>query len=278
MGVKYRLATCYEASMRLASAWVLFVQVADEAAAAKMPEREKAARARAGDLKVRLPHMVVLVSQDVAATAGLEIKADSDVLRPAVFGTSLPVDPGAHTITVSAPGHRAWKTTAQASEGATITVTIPALKEDQAAGPIASGTTTALAAGAAANGGGTNGWRGGHTADVVVAGLGLIGLGVGAAFGVDTLAKHDASKKACPLRTGCSDEAIDLENAAKRSATGSTLALIGGGAALAGGAVLFLSAGWPAGADEKKEGAGGSATVRVTASARGAMVTVEGGF
>jgi hypothetical protein len=269
MGVKYRLALCYESSLRIASAWVLFTQIADQAAAAKLPDREKVARGRAESLRLRLPHMIVVVPKDVASTPGLEIKADGRVLGAAMFGTSLPVDAGAHTVAVSAPGRRTWETTAQASESATMTVTIPQLQEEPVVGPIATGTGQPVPA--------SPGWSGRHTGGVVVAGLGLVGIGIGAVFGMDATGKHADSKAACPSRTGCSARAIELEDQAKGSATGSTVAMIAGGAALAGGAVLFLTAGWPFGASAK-DGKSGGAGVRVKASAQGATITVEGGF
>lgn len=266
MGVKYRLAICYETTGRLASAWVLFTQVADEAAAAKMVDREKVARERADNLRLKLPKMLVLVPADVASTRGLELKLDGEPLGPALYGTALPVDAGKHVISVVAPGKRQWETTAEASEAATITVTIPSLKEEPQVTVAPTATTTATTAPPAA-------WGGRHTAGVVIAGLGLVGLGIGAALGVDTLGKHSDSNAACPTRTGCSAEAIELENAAKTSATGSTIGFIAGGVALAGGAVLFLTAPWPFGSDKKSE-----AVVRVRASAQGATLIVEGAF
>lgn len=269
MGVKYRLAICYETTGRLASAWVMFTQVADEAAAAKMGDREKVARGRADSLRLKLPRMLVLVPADVAGTSGLELKLDGEPLRPALFGTSLPVDPGKHVISVVAPGKRQWETTAEASEAATITVTIPSLKEEPQVmvAPTASATTAAATTPPAE-------WGGRHTAGVVIAGLGIVGLGLGTGLGVDAMGKHNGSKAACPSRTGCSPEAIELENAAKGTGAVATIGLVAGGVALAGGAVLFLTAPWPFAADSKKSGA----TVGFRASAQGATLILEGGF
>jgi hypothetical protein len=281
MGVKYRLAICYENTARLASAWALFTQVADEAAAARMSEREKVARGRAEALKLRLPRMIVLVPEEVAKTPGLEVKRDGELVRPAMFGTSIPVDSGQHVVSVSAPGKRQWETTAQASEAATITVTVPVLQSEPEVGPIATATATAAATTTAmatpVEADAPAGWGGRHTAGAVIAGVGLVAIGIGAGFGADATGKHNASKAACPARRECSPNAIELENAARGSATGSTAALIAGGVALAGGAVLFLTAGWPfgaSGAGEKKSGA----AVTVRATAQGAMMTIQGGF
>ena len=270
MGVKYRLAICYESSLRIASAWALFTQIADEAAAAKMPEREKVARARAESLKLKLPRMIVVVPKEVAATQGLEIKVDGRPLGAAMFGTSLPVDGGAHAISVAAPGRRRWETIAHASEAATITVTIPTLTEEPQVAPVGSG-------GVVASQPGSGGWTGRHTGGLIVGGLGIVGIGIGAALGMDASGKHGDSKAECPSRVGCTARAIELEDQAKASATGSTVAMIAGGAALAGGAILFFTAGLPGGGSERDKKASGAA-VSVRASAEGAMVTLQGGF
>lgn len=43
-----------------------------------------------------------------SAPAGIEVKLDGSVLRTAALGTPLPLDPGAHTLEVTAPRHNGW--------------------------------------------------------------------------------------------------------------------------------------------------------------------------
>src|SRR5262249_44360869 len=152
-------------------------------------------RGRADALKLRLPRMIVLVPEDVAKTPGLEVKRDGEVLRPAVFGTSIPVDAGQHVVGVVAPGKRQWDTTAQAYGSATITGTMPALQSEPEVGPIATGTATAAVATVRpVETSAPAGWGGRHTAGVVIAGLGLVGVGIGAGLGADAAGKHNESK------------------------------------------------------------------------------------
>ncbi len=284
IGTHFYWAECLEKTGKIASAWGHYTDVAEEAGAAKLEDHAKYARERADALKIRLSKIIVVIPDDLRATAGLQVKRDGVTLGPATLGTPLPTDPGKHVFSVSAPGKRTWETTVTVSdqgEGATITVAIPTLQEEPMVGPVAPGLPGAGAGtsglGPAAAGGGP-GWGGRHTAGVVVAGLGLLGVGMGAAFGADAAGKHGASKAECPSRVGCSARAIDLEDGAKGSAAVSTGTLIAGSLALAGGAVLFLTAGWPSGATTGGAPKRGHATVAVRAGAERAMVTLEGGF
>jgi hypothetical protein len=288
IGTHFYWAECLEKTGKIASAWGHYVDVAEEARAAKLEDHSKFARERADALKMRLSKIIVVISDELKATAGLQVKRDGVVLGPATLGTPLPTDPGKHVFSVSAPGKRTWETTVTVSdqgEGATITVAIPTLQPEPTVGPVGTagagaGTSVTGAPGSGSADAGTA-WGGRHTAGVVLGGLGLLGAGIGAAFGADASGKHDASKLECPSRVGCSARAIELEDGAKGSAAVSTGALIAGGAALAGGVVLFLSAGLPSGAVKEKgavKGKKGELAMRMSAGTQGAMVTIEGGF
>jgi hypothetical protein len=71
--------------------------------------------------------------------------------------------------------------------------------------------------------------------------VGVIGIGLGTAFGLDAARKFaDARDRCDPTRTLCSQEGVDEIHAAHTAATWSTVGFIGGGAALAGGVVLYV--------------------------------------
>jgi hypothetical protein len=128
MGTKFRLAECYEKVGKTASAWALFIEIGDEARGAKRPDREKIARKRADDLAPKLARMIVLVAPDSASLVALEVRRDGIVLEKAAWDAPMPVDPGEHFLTATAPGKTAWESkpiVAQASK--TVEVIIPHL-------------------------------------------------------------------------------------------------------------------------------------------------------
>jgi hypothetical protein len=78
-----------------------------------------------------------------------------------------------------------------------------------------------------------------------VGGLGLVGLGVGAYFGLAARSSWSKAKEACPARDNCSDSAVRLSTDARTEANISTIAFVAGGAAILGGTILILTAGSP---------------------------------
>lgn len=237
LGTQFYLAECLEKTGKLASAWANYMDVAELANGQGLGIQEKYAREKAQTLKPQIPKLIIVLPSDVQKTEGLEVRRDGVLLAAAQYGLALPVDGGKHVISVVARGKRQWETTVQAptgTEGATITVTIPALQAEPAVGPVGPGGG---ADGSPAKGG----WSGQHTAGVVMAGLGLAGLGMMAGFGIDTGQKHNASKPYCTDdRKFCDPTGLDLEKQAHTSATLSNASLAVGATLLAGGVTVFL--------------------------------------
>jgi hypothetical protein len=70
-----------------------------------------------------------------------------------------------------------------------------------------------------------------------------VGLGLGAVFGLQASSKwSDAKSKCADYPYGCNTEATDLRSSASSTATLSTVAFVAGGALLATGLVLYLTA------------------------------------
>jgi hypothetical protein len=133
-GTLYNLATCYEAIGRTASAWVGFRDVAGMASAAGSADREKAALGKAAALEPKLMKMKITV-QPAAASAGVEVKRDGAVMSPALFGTAVPLDPGKHKVSASAPGKEPWEVTVTLDQpGSLVTVDVPPLLDRKPAG------------------------------------------------------------------------------------------------------------------------------------------------
>lgn len=245
IGTKFYLADCLEHLGRYASAWVFYMEVADEADEAKMAERSEYAKKRADVLLPKLTRMVIVLSDDVKAIPGIEVRRDGVVVRSGQWGTPVPVDAGKHTVAVGAPSKRSWETTVEATgEGAVITVTIPALKEDGASAP----SVSPAAAEPPASNHRTpeaerSAWGVQRAVAVGVGGLGLVGLGVGIGLGLDAAGRVDAAKAECNDATPavCTPKGAELLDGAKTAGTVSTIGFIAGGVLVAGGVVLFLT-------------------------------------
>lgn len=264
IGTEFNLADCYEHVGKTASAWSGFLNVASQAKTQNQAQREKVARDRAKALEPKLPKMVIEVP---SPPNGVEVKRDGVIVGHAAWGTPVPVDPGTHKVVVTAPGKQTWETTVSATEATTTRVTVPrdlpnapvaavpvAPATKPATPPVAvvpppsqSTTTTTTVTEPApttttdfpepvverGNTQRTLGW--------VTTGVGIVGLGLGAGFGLNSMAKRRESNDHCDGNL-CDQAGVDLRDDAIRSGNVSTIATIGGGAALVGGIILIVTA------------------------------------
>jgi hypothetical protein len=242
IGTHYAMAECYEKAGRLASAWVAFLDVASEAGAQNRADRAQYAKARAASLAPRLSRVTVVVPPG-SRVPGLEIKRDGETLHEAQWGVPVPVDSGSHVVTASAPGKVASQTPVVIrDEGKVVEVPIAPLVDAPAAPPSTDvtppvgqppppaivpeephhlGTQRVLAIAAAA--------------------VGVGGVVVGSVFGAQALSKHSDSQQQCQ-GNACSSTGLQDVSDGKNAGNVSTVAFAVGGAALAGGVVLWLTA------------------------------------
>src|SRR5262245_4331923 len=103
-GALYALALCHERQGKLATAWAQFLDAAARSNAEKNTARENAARQHAEALEPRLSFLIVRVDTAAAAVPGLAITLNGVALRPAGWGTPVPIDPGSHQLQAVAPG------------------------------------------------------------------------------------------------------------------------------------------------------------------------------
>jgi hypothetical protein len=235
VGTLLNLADCYEKAGQLASAWARFHEAIALAQRLGRPDREKTARDRADKLEPRLIRLTI-----VSHEKDTEVKLDGNVLDSAVLGTAVPVDPGKHGIEASAKGKKPFTTTIDVSDRVrTPSVEIPALDVDPEATKAAATASTSPdkpPADDKASDGSTQ-----RIASYVLMGVGVVGVGVGAVFGLKTSSTWADAKTHC---TGleCDRTGVQLATDAKNAGTISTIAFIAGGALLAGGAILFFTA------------------------------------
>ncbi len=276
VGTQFNLADCNEHIGKLASAWAGFLEVAAESKSTNQPEREKLARKRAAALEPRLPKLVVDVP---APVSGLEVKRDGILVGAAAFGTAIPIDAGAHRIVATAPGKQ-WETVVQAVESKTARIAVPrdlparpgALAAATPIAPIDGGITMTSADTMTSippvieHPGSTQ-----RTLGWVVAGVGVLGLGVGAGFGLSSIGKRDDSRDHCVVDQ-CDADGVRMRDDAIRSGNIATIATIAGGAALVGGIVLVLTA--PKGSRERT----GRLQAIPTAAQNGGGFLLQGNF
>lgn len=250
-GVRLNLATCYAKLGKTASAWsradeaLTLAERAGDSAAATLARDQLAA------LKPNLSYVTLAVAKETSAPA-MEVALDGEKIPGAVWGTPFPVDPGEHAISATAPGYKPWSTkTTVAGTGTRSIVSVPVLVAQETGAPSTGAPTPARAA----LGGSTVEPAPGEPAPggprslgtvralaVVSGGLGVVGLGIGAGFGLDASAKK-SSYEQHPLGGKCVDElCVTISKDAVTAATVSTIGFVAGGVLAACGLALWLTA------------------------------------
>jgi hypothetical protein len=77
---------------------------------------------------------------------------------------------------------------------------------------------------------------------VMVGVVGVAGVALGAVFGEMAKSDNNEASGHCLNDMACDPQALSLTSSARREATASTIGFVAGGALLAGGVVLFLTA------------------------------------
>jgi hypothetical protein len=246
-GVRLNLAECYAKLGKTASAWAK----ADEALALAERAADSAAadlaRAQMATLKPTLSYLTIVLAKE-SALPGTEVTLDGQKILEALWGTEFPVDRGEHEVTAKAPGHRPWSSKATVIEaGARVSVAVPALDVEEPSGaevhataqPIMAPSEPTLDRGVS---GGA--WSRGtaHTLALVSGGLGVVGLAIGAGFGIDASSKKSQYEGQMTdghcNNQGCATTSTNAMN----SANASTVAFVAGGVLAAAGVVLWVTA------------------------------------
>jgi hypothetical protein len=230
-GTLVHLATCHEREGKLASAWAEFREAIDVARRDKRADREAFAQKHVEDLAPKVAQMTIILPGKRAV--GLEVRRDGVTIAAPSWGTPVPVDRGPHTVEASAPGYQPWRGAVDVErDGSLTSITVPPLEPIPPRGE-------AMAAPLATE----RPWQRPLAAGVF--GVGAIGVVLGSVFGLVAKSRHDDAASQCtqgPSKNGCTAHAVELESSARGAGDFATVAFIVGGAALAGGAVLWLTA------------------------------------
>jgi hypothetical protein len=231
-GTLINLAECFERQGLVASSWQRWKEALD--ALRPGDERRAAVEQRVAAALVRLPKLELRLEE--RAPEGTVVARDGLTLGAASLRLGLPVDPGAHHVVVTAPGHapREYTLTIAEAESKTLLVT---------AGPAQSSTTSTNPTGKPTPP--RPGSKSGRTWGFVAVSIGAAGLIVGGTAGALALSKKHSMDEDC-TRTGgtlfCGDKGLDAEKSGKTFATlaniGVAVGIVGVGL---GGYLLFSS-------------------------------------
>jgi hypothetical protein len=252
-GTLFNLARCHENDGHLWQSRQEYRELVDRATAAGKADKADLARSRLAAVEARLPRiqLVFPAASNVAA-----ITVDGSALATADWTQPVVVDVGAHTIELSAPGKAGVTRTVTAPDSPdSVPLEVPVLVDVQS-GAASSGPSAGNSSSASSAPTGSEPPPGlvpaptssRRTIGLVVGGAGVLGLGVGAAFGLVAISqRNDASSacgsstRVCPT-TGQKSAAESRLDDARTSGWVSTISFAVGAAALGLGAYLFLSA------------------------------------
>jgi tetratricopeptide (TPR) repeat protein len=241
LGTRLNLATCYEHVGKLATAWGLYRESIEFAKKAGDAKRADFAQKQAAALEPRLPKLAISVPAN--PPSGFVVKRDDTAMDAGSLGVALYVDPGMHTITASAPGFEDFTVTVTVAEGKTDALALPNLVAAPEIGPSTPAVEPHVeTAEAMAPPSRTRRYVG-----LGVGAAGVAAVGVGLVFGAKASSTYDDAKALCAPNLVCGNpadyaQAKRLMSDARSRATTSTVLVIGGGAAIIAGAIVWFTA------------------------------------
>ncbi len=239
IGTLLYTADAFEKAGKLASAWANFREAQDLAQLAGQQQRVEVANERAGKLEPRLSKLQIDVASN-QKIKGFEVKRNGEIVSDALWGNATPVDPGTYQLEASAPGYATWSKAIEVNEeGKTKAVEIPSLEKQAGAEKLPTEPAMPAAARSDEVAGASTGYK---VAAIGLTVVGVAGLGVGSYFAVDAKGKNDDASANCGDTTCSTQAAADLTSQALTSSHVATATFAVGGAALAGGVLMWLMA------------------------------------
>lgn len=196
-GILINLAQCHEKQGKTATAWAEFKEALGLAIKAGRSDREQFARERIAQLEKSLSRLLIEIPPETR-TQGLEIRRGGALLGEGSWGEALPVDPGPHQISASAPGHQPHSYPVVVEPGQRVVVKIAPLQPLPAPTSSATSSTSAPAAPTAPPPRTAAPPSNRRTAGLIIGAVGVASLWVGGIFGVRAIQKRSASDTDCP--------------------------------------------------------------------------------
>ncbi len=181
-----------------------------------------------------------LAQLKIAVAAPLDsrvlVKVDGDVVPAANLNANRPMDPGEHVIEATAPGFKMSVTKIRLAEGSVDSIAVT-LELDPNAQPV---VTPHAEPPLASESRGDAPGRASHVPAYLALGVGVLGVGVGALFGLMASSKESDLDAACANKICPSNQQSTLDSA-KSAGTVSTVGFVVGGLGLVSGTYLYLA-------------------------------------
>ena len=229
LGTLLNLALCHETVGKPATAWSEFHHGAAWAAQNGQKDRHDFATQHALALETKLPRVLLQLPTDRALEA---IDVDGEPLPDARWHLPVFLDPGEHSLTISAPGAARNTVKFRVTDSPTEQlVNVPSLSDD----------LSRPAPPPRAPAGPADPDRVRRVTGLVLAAVGVAGLAVGVTFGILAVEKRDDVGARCSGNR-CTAEGAQLYRDAQSRATIATIStLVGVGAGAVGGFLFFTS-------------------------------------
>ena len=237
-GVLLRLALCQERSGKLASALASYLEAAQRANAAGNQRIVQLAQNRAAALAPRISHLTLELDPEAEALPDLRLSRDGAPLEMSAMGADQPVDPGSHVITAVAPGRKRFEKTIVVGaepQRYSIAIALPLEVVEVQTKPAAKLQRVPSDATQAS-------WSAQQSLALAAGGIGITGLTAGTFLGLTVGSRMRRARAGCSDgSSGCSEDALRLQDQARGYAWAATIALGLGTASLLGGVALWLT-------------------------------------
>ncbi len=217
-------------------------------AAASCPsDIRKDCMSRVEEVNGQIPTIIFAAKDGSGADLNaVKVTMDGEVLAERLEGTALSIDPGAHTFTFETAGQPPVTKTftiqqAQKDRRELVTFGAPTTAPGPSALP-PNGSEPPSPSSALSSAEGGHGLGTQKILGIVAGGIGVVGLGVGAAFGAMAMSQKNDAESVCPSNPCSTQAGVNKWSNAATSATLSTVGFVVGGMGLAGAAVLWFTA------------------------------------
>ena len=206
---------------------------------------------RVDEINLAMP-TIVFEPKDASENelSAVKVTMDGEVIAEKLEGTAISLDPGSHSFTFESPGqatvtrrlviHEGEKERREMVrfEAAPVAPAPAPAPSPSASSPL---SPPALSSSSAPTDQPSPGPGAQKVVGVALVGVGVVGVALGAVFGLESIAKHNDAEKSCPGACPTQDGVTQWSDA-RLAGNISTVAFIAGGVALAGGTVLWLTA------------------------------------
>lgn len=238
-GTLANLAFCYEKLGNTSGAWIAYKETARAARSIGKSQWATLAEQSAAALEQAAPRVVILFERP--EIDGLGLWLDGTELPQSLWRESPPVAPGRHELRATALGRRRWSTGFEVGSEGSATVRVPALESTTAPSPAVSPAPSQAVSRSRSTRPPTHTLAARRTAGVVLGSLGVAGLLTGSALAAVGYATYTRSTRYC-LGASCSSQGASLRSTAIAESNAASVTLAVGGAATAGGLVLWFAA------------------------------------